>query len=221
MVASKNKSGMLRSILQFVFINLIIKEKLSSMPRHGKCLDWLLFSLEENGSQCLDLYFGWQTFARILIDQNRSLNCLGVIFNPLGEIDGIADTSIRRALLRASISRDHPACGDPDPNLDLCFVEDCLLLIEPIEQADHFECGAHGILTVFLARNRCTKDRHESIANHLIDGAMVTGDGSEHQREEIVEQVDDLRGVFFFRVASEGANVGEHWRTPLRRSRTS
>ncbi len=81
-----------------------------------------------------------------------------MILDPFGEIDRIADAGISGAMLGAGIPGNHPACGNPNSNLDLRFVAQGLLLVETLEQSRSFQARParllHGALRAESARRR-------------------------------------------------------------------
>src|SRR5687767_1927446 len=112
MVTSKNKSGMFRSKLQFVFILLIIKEK--PLIQSGlwvgsnllirfdsKDVDRLLLSSEKNRTQRFYSNITRQTFRSILINQDRTIYSFRMSLDTCRNINSVSDTGIRRAMLCA------------------------------------------------------------------------------------------------------------------------
>src|SRR6266498_465523 len=124
-VTSKNKSGMLRSLIRIVLIVLIIKEKplLMTSPFDSKYIDWLLFPFEEHGSQRFHFNIFRQTFTCVLIDENGSLDFFRMIFNSRGEIYRITNTCISGTMLRASVAGNDSAGCNSDADINLGFIE--------------------------------------------------------------------------------------------------
>ncbi len=53
------------------------------------------------------------------VDQDRALRHLGVRLEARGEVHGVADAGVGRALLGAGVAGDHLAGGDADADPDL------------------------------------------------------------------------------------------------------
>ena len=66
------------------------------------------------------------------------------------------------------------------------------LEIELLDQLDHFQRRGHGTAGTIVERQRRAEQRHQPVADHLVDHAAVAADGVEHQRVIGVEQLDRL-----------------------------
>ena len=84
--------------------------------------------------------------------------------------------------------------------------------VEQLDHLDHFERRAHGRRRRVGQRQRRAEDRHQPVADHLVDHAAVAADGVEHQRVVGVEQLDRLFRRLRLRHRREAADVGEHHR---------
>ena len=89
--------------------------------------------------------------------------------------------------------------------------------VEQLDQLDHLERRAHRAPAVVGERQRRAEDRHQAVADHLVDDAAVAADGVEHQRVVGVEQLDRLLRRLRLDQRGEAADVAEH--APMPRTR--
>ena len=59
---------------------------------------------------------------------------------------------------------------------------------------------------------RRVPERHDGVADELIDGAQLGLNGVRQRSEEVAHEIDQFLGGEFFRNRSEVANVHEHER---------
>ena len=83
-----------------------------------------------------------------------------------------------------------------------------LVAVEPLDQLDHLQGGAHGALVVVWAGQGRSEDRHQPVADDLVDDAPLAADGVEHERVVAVEQLDGIGWRLGLGDAREGADVG-------------
>src|SRR5688500_9693446 len=124
-------------------------------------MDGLLFTLEKNWTQQFDIHIGCKSFARILIDQNRSIYYLGMALNARSKIDRITDTGIGGTMLRACITGDHLAGCNADANLDLDFIPCSLFKVKTLKKFDHLQRGVYGMFTMSIMMHRRAKNSHQ------------------------------------------------------------
>ena len=164
-----------------------------------------------------------QAPARVAVDQDGALRELRVRLDAGGEVDGVADARVGRAIVRAGVAGHHFAGARCR-----CRCESAACpttsrsLVEELDQLDHFQRRAHRALLVVGKRQRRAEDRHQPVAHHQRDDSAVAADRVEHQRVVVVEEVDRLLGRLRLGERREVANVGKHHggaHAPCRRAR--
>src|SRR6185312_1947384 len=173
---------------------VLIKSKLAPGGIDGKHLYRRRLALERHGAERLDCDALAQRRARGFVDQNDALGDLGVRLEARGQIDGIADAGVSRALVRPRVSGHHFAGGDPDADPDRRLSGRRAFDVEQVDQLDHFLSGAHGALTMVGERHRRAEDGHQPVAHHQRHHAAVTADRIEHKLVICIEQLDGLLG---------------------------
>ena len=99
------------------------------------------------------------------------------------------------------------------------FAAGAALQVEQLDQLDHFQRRAHRAAGAVGQRQRRAEERHQPVADHLVDHAAVAADGVEHQRVVGVEQLDRLFRRLALDQRREAADVGEHHRCRARACR--
>jgi hypothetical protein len=103
---------------------------------------------------------------------------------------GIVDAEV------AADGPDHDLAGvQPDPDLDRDAVGTPDLVGVATDRALHVKgrvAGPHGVI---LVGERRAKQRHDPVAHHLIDRALVAVHGFHHPLEHRVEELPRLLGV--------------------------
>ena len=77
---------------------------------------------------------------------------------------------------------------------------------------DELEAGADRSLGVVLLRDRCPPDRHDGVADELLDDAAVAGDDGPGELEVTRQDLSYLLGVAFLREGREADEVAEQHR---------
>ena len=77
---------------------------------------------------------------------------------------------------------------------------------------DELEAGPHGPLGVVLLRDRGAPDRHDGVADELLDDAAVAADDRPGELEVAREELADLLGVALLREGREADEVAEQHR---------
>ena len=80
-------------------------------------------------------------------------------------------------------------------NLHGCAAAALDLVRVEVDPPLHSQCGVAGADCVVLMPDRRSEQRHDPIAHHLVDGALVVMDGFHHPLEHRVEQLPRLLGV--------------------------
>ena len=98
--------------------------------------------------------------------------------------------------------------ADPDPDLDPA--PRGLLPVEPVHQLQHLQGRPHRALPVIRVGQGRPEDRHQAVAEHLVDDPAVAADGVEHERVVAVQELDRVGRRQGLGDARERADVGEH-----------
>ena len=72
-----------------------------------------------SSSPCASTAIRREAAPRVLVDQDRPAEDLRVRLEASGDVDGVADARVGRAVLRAGVARDDAARRDADADLDL------------------------------------------------------------------------------------------------------
>ena len=118
--------------------------------------------------------------------------------------DAVADDET----LLGRLGRGDAAGHDPDPGLQLGRV----LGAVGGDGRDELEAGPHGPLGVVLLRDRGAPDRHDGVADELLDDAAVAGDDGPGELEVAGEELSYLLGVSLFGERREADEVAEQHR---------
>ena len=121
-----------------------------------------------------------------------------------GGVDPVADDE---ALL-GGLGRGRAAGHDPDPGLEVGLV----LGAVGGDGRDELEAGPHRPLGVVLLRDRGAPDRHDGVADELLDDAAVAADDGPGELEVAREELAHLLGVAFLRERREADEVAEQHR---------
>ncbi len=116
---------------------------------------------------------------------------------------------------RADGADDHLAGVEPDPDLHVDPVGAAELLGVPAQGGLHVERGVAGPHGVILVGDRRTEQRHDPVAHHLVDGALVAVDGLHHPLEDRVEELPRLLGITVGEQLHRALEVGEEDRDLL------
>ena len=74
---------------------------------------------------------------------------------------------------------------------------------------DELEAGPDGTLGVVLLRDRCAPDRHDGVADELLDDPAVAGDDGTGEVEVAREELSHLLGVVPLRERREADEIAE------------
>ena len=97
---------------------------------------------------------------------------------------------------------------DPDPGLELGLVREAV----GGDGRDELEAGPDGPLGVVLLGDRRAPDRHDGVADELLDDAPVAGDDGPGELEVAREELSHLLGVAPLRERREADEVAEQHR---------
>ena len=150
------------------------------------------------------------------VDQDRALRDLGVRLEARREVHGVADAGVGRALAACRCSRRPCRRWRCRCRSGSAACRRRALDVEQLDHLDHLERRARRRCRSGSGeRQRRAEDRHQPVADHLVDDAAVAADRVEHQRVVGVEQLDRLLGRLRLDQRREAADVGEH--APSRR----
>ena len=127
----------------------------------------------------------------------------------------LAHGGVVHAEVRADGPDDHLAGVEPDPDLHIDPVGSADLLGVPAHGGLHVEGGVAGPDGVILVGQRRAEERHDPVAHHLVDGALVAVDGLHHPLEDGIEELAGLLGVAVGQELHRALEVGEEHRDLL------
>ena len=108
---------------------------------------------------------------------------------------------IERTTTSPEFSPTRICTGVPPCALDLVRV-----LLDRLLHPERGVAGAHGVV---LVGERRAEERHDPVAHHLVDGALVAVDGLHHPLEHGVEELAGLLGVAVGEQLHRALEVGE------------
>ena len=124
----------------------------------------------------------------------------------------LADGRVVHVEIAADGAHDDLAGIQPDADLQVHAVgiEDALgMALHPLLHAQRRVAGAHGVILVGEGR---AEQRHDPVAHHLVDGALVVVDGLHHVLEDRVEELARLLGIAVGEQLHRALEVGEQHR---------
>ena len=126
-----------------------------------------------------------------------------------GRVHDVARDGVGAALVGADAPRDDRPGVDADVEGER-RAEACLpAAVERRHPLLHGKRGAEGALGVVLVGHRRAKDRHDGVANELLDEAAVLLDRRGHLLEEVTLDGADVLGVQALGQRGEAREVGE------------
>jgi hypothetical protein len=137
-----------------------------------------------------------QGLLRRLGDQELTAVLLGRPLQAGGEVHVVADHRVVHPLLRPDVAAHHLAGGQPDADLDRDLAAGATALVEGGEPRLHLERRIHGADGVGRRpREGRPEDRHDRVADELVEDAAVLEDDVHHHGEVVVEHLHDLVGA--------------------------
>jgi hypothetical protein len=129
---------------------------------------------------------------------------------PCGDIDCITDHRVVAAIRRAHVGRERRAGRDAD-----AYAEDkCALQfgVDVVHGVLNPKCRAHGAQHVIVVLDGHVEQRHNRIAQEMVDDAMVLCDDRGTRLEKFFRYRRQLLDPKLVREASIAAAVGEEYR---------
>ncbi len=124
-----------------------------------------------------------------------------------------------RGVIHAEIAADRPhnnfACVQADANLDRHALGAPDVSRVPLHGLVHPQRRVTRSHRVVLVGERRAEERHDAVAHHLVDGALVVMDGVHHQREDGIENLTRLFGIAVGKQLHRALEVGEEDRDLL------
>ena len=186
---------------------------------HGRCADelvdlhWLREALHRDRSSGgdLDVALGELQHRRGQQDSAGRSQLL----HAGRQVRGLTYRRVVHAQIGADGADHHLARVEPDTNLD----EDAVRAEDPVgvplDRLLHPERRVAGPHRVILVRERRAEQRHDAVAHHLVDGALVAMDGLHHPFEHRVEELARLLGIAVGEQLHRALEVGEEHRDLL------
>ncbi|HWC04162.1 MAG TPA: hypothetical protein VHF87_15500 [Methylomirabilota bacterium] len=117
------------------------------------------------------------------------------LLHPGRQVRGLADRGVVHPQIAADRADDHLTGVQPDADLERDAVSAPYLLGVPAHGGLHVDRGVAGPHGVVFVGDRCSKQRHDPVAHHLVHRAFVAVDRLHHPLEHGVEKLAGLLGV--------------------------
>ena len=156
-------------------------------------LEWVRETLHRDGPERphLDVAFGQRQ--RMRRDHDRA--GVGDLLHPRGQMRRLADGRVVHVEIAADGPyHDFPGV-QPDADLDHSRVRTPHLLRVCLHALLHPERGIAGAHGVILMGQRRPEERHDAVAHHLVDRALVPMDRLNHSLENGIENLARFLGV--------------------------
>ncbi len=138
--------------------------------------------------------------------KQRRLVALGQGFDPRCQVHRVADGGAIHAVLAAHGAQPQRPGVDADANLDRQAIDLLAFLVVGVQGVLHGDRRLHRII------GPAREQRHDRIADELVDKAVVGGDRRFHPRQVGIDEPEIFRRRHVFRQRGEGANVGKQHR---------
>ena len=172
-------------------------ERLESAPREDRLL--ALFHLRR--SNLLVANRRPRRSVRCLPDEDRALR--GGRLQPLGRVDGASHHG--RTGVGPDRTEENLARVDADAECEASEITRVL-----VRAALHLERSSHGSLWIVLMGDRGAEDRHERVADHLVNGTAVALDDLAQLRHAGIDQRAQVLRVGRLREVGEARDVREN-----------
>src|SRR5678815_2219781 len=148
--------------------------------------------------------------ARRLAREDADRVALGAAFDPGGDVYRIAHRGVGAAHPRAHVADAHRAGIDPDADLQCRPAARGELGVQNLAVLLHVERREHRVSRVLRVLDRRPPERHDRVADVLVERAAVTAaDDRAHVGEVLVDVLAQLIGLERLGDASKAAHVGE------------
>src|SRR5512143_3211819 len=136
---------------------------------------------------------------RRLGDEDADAILLGDALEARAEVHRVAHHGVRHAECRAHVAHAHAAGVDADADLHLGPAARAELLVQLRQGGLHVDRGLYGAAGVVGEVHRRVPERHDGVADVLVDGAALLLDGARHRRHGGVEHLGELGRRQFLR----------------------
>src|SRR5713101_2035486 len=144
-----------------------------------------------------------------LADDDGHVEVLGDALEPRTQVDGIADRGVLEALPRTDRADDGVAGIDADAAAETAAVFRREALGERLQTLLELERGADGLRRMVGRLERHVVQRHDGVADVLVDGAAVPEDGLGDLGQVLAQERHHLFWLHLLRHRREATNVGE------------
>jgi hypothetical protein len=124
----------------------------------------------------------------------------GHLLHARGQVGRLADGRIVHVEIRADRADDYLARIQPYADLDRDTVRSEDAIGVSLDGLLHTQRSVAGANRVVLMRHRCSEQRHDPVAHHLVYRPLVAVDGLHHQLED---RVQDLASLLWVAVGEE------------------
>ena len=189
-------------------------------PRaHGPCADQLVHlhrlgqPLHRPGAQRVDLHVAFHQLERRGAEDNRAR--VRELLHPRRQMRRLADGGVVHPQIRADGPHEHVARVQPDADLDgeaVSAAHAVGVLLHRLLHPQRRVARAHGVV---LVGQRRAEQRHDAVAHHLVDGALVPVHGLHHVLEDGIQERAGLLGIAVGEQLHRALEIGEEHRDLL------
>jgi hypothetical protein len=170
-------------------------------------LDRLLHALDRHRPVPLDLDIAVGQPAGGVGDQNGARP--RELLHPGGQVGRLADGAVVHVEVAADRADDDVARVEPHADLHVHALAAAQLLGVAADRAAHAQRRVARAHRVVLVGDRRAEQRHDAVAHHLVDGALVAVDRLHHALEHAVEQHAGVLGIAVGEELERALEVGE------------
>ena len=182
-------------------------------PRHLVDLHGVGEPLHRHGAERLHLDVALGQRQRLGRDHDRA--GIGELLHPRGQVRRLADGRVVHVEIAADGAHDDLPGVQPDADLDHGRVRASHLVRVLLHALLHPERRVAGPHRVVLVGERRAEERHDPVAHHLVDRALVAVDRLHHALEHGVEELARLLGIAVGEQLHRALQVGEEDRDLL------
>jgi hypothetical protein len=176
-------------------------------PRHLVDLHRLGEAPHRHGAERLHLDVALDQRQRLGRDHDRA--GIGDLLHPRGQVRSLSHRGVVHVEIAADGAHDDLPGVQPDTDLDHGRVRASYVfrvLLHAFLHPDRRIAGPHGVV---LMGERRAEQRHDPVAHHLVDRALIAVDGLHHPFEHRIEEFAGLLGIAISEQLHGALEVGE------------
>jgi hypothetical protein len=125
------------------------------------------------------------------------------------EVRGLSDGGVVRAQVVADGAHDHLARIESNSDLSIHAMRSAHVIGVAIDRILHLQGRITSAHRVVLMGERRTKESHDAVAHHLVDGALVAMNCVHHQLQHRIKELSRLFGVAVGKQLHRALQIGE------------